>query len=58
MKQKMVEKQAAGLAKLDGAMEIAGAKLEAAADGVVAKFEKGVEDQLAEFAQFTNGGPA
>lgn len=58
MKQKMVEKQNASLAKMDSAAETAAAKMEAAANGVVEKFEKGVEEQLAEFAQFTNGGPA
>ena len=58
MKQKMLDKQAAGLAKMDSAVSEGAAKLEAATDGVIAKIGNEIDDQLAEFAQFTNGGPA
>lgn len=58
IKQRMVDKQAQGLAKIDGKVTAGAAKLDEAVDGVAAKIDAEVDAQLAEFAKFTNGGPA
>jgi hypothetical protein len=57
MKRKLSETQNQGLAKIDGAEQAASAKIDAATSGAAAKIDKEVEDALAEFAAFTNGGP-
>jgi hypothetical protein len=57
MKKKLADRLNGGLAKIDSAAEAGAVKMEAAVDGVVAKVDKDIEDKLAEFAQFTNGGP-
>lgn len=57
MKQKLIDKQMQGLAKIDGAERAAAVKIDAATSGAAAKIDKEVEDALAEFAAFTNGGP-
>lgn len=58
MKKKLTDRLNGGLAKIDTAAEAGAVKMEAAVDGVVAKVDKEIDDKLAEFAQFTNGGPA
>lgn len=58
IKKTIADKQSQGLAKIDTTVAAEAAKLEAAVDGVTAKISKEVDDQLAEFAAYTNGGPA
>lgn len=58
IKQRIADKQAQGLAKIDGKIAAGAAKLDEAVDGVNAKIDAEVDAQLAEFAKFTNGGPA
>ncbi len=58
MRQKIADKQAQALAKIDGTVTDGLARLEAAADGATAKAHKEIEDALQEFAEHTNGGPA
>lgn len=58
MRQKIADKQSQAINKIDGAVTAGLSKMDAAADGVVAKAEKEIESALQEFAPFTNGGPA
>ena len=58
MKQKMVDAQNAGLAKVDAAQVAAAADIDTAIAGVATKIKAEVDDALQEFATFTNGGPA
>ncbi len=57
MRQKIAEKQAQALAKIDGTVTDGLARIEAAAAGATAKATKEIEDALQEFAEHTNGGP-
>lgn len=57
IKKRIADKQTAGLAKIEGSIASGAAKLDQAVDGVTAKMDAEVDAQLAEFAQFTNGGP-
>lgn len=58
MKKSMADKQAAALAKIDGAVTSAGAQMDEAVAGVTAKVDKEIAAALQEFALTTNGGPA
>lgn len=57
MRQKIADRQAQALTKIDSAVASGGAKMDAAVDEVVAKADKEVDAALHEFATFTNGGP-
>lgn len=58
MRQKMADKQAAALAKIDSTVNDGMAKLEEAASSATAKAQREIDDALQEFSTFTNGGPA
>lgn len=57
MRQKMGDKQASALAKIDNTVTAGMAQLDAAADNAATKAQKEIDDALQEFATFTNGGP-
>lgn len=57
LKLKAVERRAQAMAKLDGA-DTKLASVDTAIEQYAARIEKEADDGLAEFATFTNGGPA
>lgn len=58
IKQNAQKRLADGIARIEGAHTSGLARVDAEMDGVVKKINKEIDDQLQEFAEFTNGGPA
>jgi hypothetical protein len=57
MRQRLIDKQAAGVAVIHTAAATAEAQINEAVTNAESKVTKEVADALQEFAQFTNGGP-
>jgi hypothetical protein len=57
IKQNAQKRLADGIAKIEDAHTSGLARVDAEMDGVVKKINKEIDDQLQEFAEFTNGGP-
>ena len=58
MRQRLIDKQTAGGAKIVAAGEAAAAKIDEAVSNAEAKIDSEVSSVLQDFSEFTNGGPA
>jgi len=58
LRQRLIDKQTAGGAKIVAAGEAAAVKIDEAVSNAEAKIDKEVSEVLQDFSSFTNGGPA
>lgn len=58
LRQRLIDKQNQGAAKIAAAGEMGAAKIDEAVNSAEAKIDKEVSDVLQDFSDFTNGGPA
>jgi TPP-dependent pyruvate/acetoin dehydrogenase alpha subunit len=58
MRQRLIDKQNAGAAKIAAKGEEAAVQIDAAVSNAEAKIDREVSDVLQDFSEFTNGGPA
>jgi hypothetical protein len=58
LRQRLIDKQSQGAAKIAAAGEMGAAKIDEAVNSAEAKIDKEVSEVLQDFSEFTNGGPA
>lgn len=58
LRQRLIDKQNQGAAKIAAAGEVGAAKIDEAVNSAEAKIDKEVSEVLQDFSEFTNGGPA
>jgi hypothetical protein len=58
LRQRLIDKQNQGAAKIAAAGEMGAAKIDQAVNSAEAKIDKEVSEVLQDFSEFTNGGPA
>jgi hypothetical protein len=58
LRQRLIDKQNQGAAKIAAAGELGAAKIDEAVNSAEAKIDKEVSEVLQDFSEFTNGGPA
>ena len=58
LRQRLIDKQTQGAAKIAAAGEQGAAKIDEAVNNAEAKIDKEVSEVLQDFSEFTNGGPA
>ena len=57
LRQRLIDKQNQGAAKIAAAGELGAAKIDEAVNSAEAKIDKEVSEVLQDFSEFTNGGP-
>lgn len=58
LRQRLIDKQSQGAAKIAAAGEMGAAKIDEAVNSAEAKIDREVSEVLQDFSDFTNGGPA